>query len=432
MRRSQLLLALALTLLASTAGLAVERQALANGLRVLVTSDLNSGVMTAEVLLPISVAEEGEEQQGIRYLTQRMLLRGAATETGDAMAQKLAEVGGVVGVNVGLDYVELYVQSPTDGFEVALGLLAEAVRSPAFRQEELEKEREWALKAIRVAAEDPFQRTYQAFREELYGEGPYGRWTQGLAHCVERLTREDLVAFHRKYYRPGNAVLSIAGGIEVGRALRAAQKEFGDWASGATVELGIATRAKAVTLERSGVVARELPVRQTHLVLGFPAPAVGEPGYYAMQVIDSLLGGGSTARLPRALREEAGLVYQVSSFYPTLKGASHFGIYAVVEQGSAAEAKATILRELERLRQTPPSAEELSRAKRYLLGSHALSRQTSQMQAYSAAWYELLGLPPSFPQEYQQGVNGVTALQVQEAARELIHHFVLALTMPSE
>jgi predicted Zn-dependent peptidase len=85
------LLALALALLISTVGLAAERQTLANGLRVLVTSDLNAGVMTAEVLLPISVEEEAEEKQGIRYLTQRMLLRGATTESGDAMAEKLAQ-----------------------------------------------------------------------------------------------------------------------------------------------------------------------------------------------------------------------------------------------------------------------------------------------------------------------------------------------------
>jgi len=94
--------------------------------------------------------------------------------------------------------------------------------------------------------------------------------------------------------------------------------------------------------------------------------------------------------------------------------------------------KAAILRELERLRREPVSPEELARAKRYLLGSYALARQQSQTQAYSAAWYEVLGLKPEFEQEYREQVNSVTSQDVQEAARELIQHFVLALTMPSQ
>ena len=408
---------------------AVEREVLANGMRVLVTTRENTEVMTAELLLPISVADEPEDKLGVRYLTQRMLLRGTTSKSGEAMGEELSAVGGVVDVNVGLDYVEIYVQAPSDGFEVALGLLAEAVRHPAFLAEELDKERQAAVTALRATAEDPFQKTYQAFREEAYRGGPYGRWSQGRVGTLGALTREDVVRFYRERYGAANAVLSIAGGVAPGRAKRAAHKVFDDWSGGA------AERERpdpAGPLTQSEAVARELPTSRVHLVLGFPAPAVGETHYYAMQVMDSLLSGGSTARLPRALREEAGLAYQVSSFYPTLVGGSHFAVYAVTEPESAGEVKAAILRELERLRREPVSPEELARAKRYLLGSYALARQQSQTQAYSAAWYEVLGLKPEFEQEYREQVNSVTSQDVQEAARELIQHFVLALTMPSQ
>lgn len=427
MRRTLAIAALALVLAGQ--GWAAEWEVLDNGLRVVVVSDPNTDVMTAEMLLPISVADEPEDKQGIRYLMQRMLLRGTTTESGDAMGEKLSAVGGVVGVNVGLDYVEIYVQAPVEGFELALGLLAEAVRLPAFLPEEVEREKRSARMGVKAAVEDPFQKTYQAFREALYGDRPYGRWVLGRAKGLEAVTRDDLVELHREHYRPVRAVLAIAGGVDTGRAIRAAQKAFGDWRSGNGREGGSPGRADP--LAWSEVAARELPTSRAHLVLGFPAPAVGEPHYYAMQVIDSLLGGGSTARLPRALRDETGLAYQVSSFHPTLVGGSHFGIYVVTEEGSVGEMKAAILRELERLQQETAPPAELARAKQYLLGSYALSRQESRTQAYSAAWYELLGLGPEFDRQYREAVNAVTAQQVQETAQELIHHFVLALTMPS-
>jgi zinc protease len=427
-RRALLALLLALTL-PGLARAATTREVLPNGLRVLVASSPAVDVVTAELLFALPVSSEPVDKQGVRYLTQRLLLRGSTRESGAEMAERLSEVGGNVGVNVGLDYTEVFIQAPTDGFETVMSLLAEVAREPGFAPEEVRLEKERALTAVQSAITDPFQRTYQAFREGIYRDDPYGRWPLGRPATLEGLTRDDVVAFYQGHYAPGVAVLSIAGGVEPDRALRVVRQLFGDWPS-AAVPPRPDTAAWA-PLKISEIAVRELPGTRTHLILGFPAPAVGDRQYFAMQVVDSLLSGGSAARLPKALRDEAGLAYQVSSFYPTLLRDSHFGIYVVTEPGNVREAKGTVLAELARLRDTPVPAAELVHAKRYLLGTYALGRQQSQAQAYSAAWYEILFRPPGFEQEYQKGIAAVTSAEVQAAARELIRCYVLALTVPS-
>ncbi len=148
-------------------------------------------------------------------------------------------------------------------------------------------------------------------------------------------------------------------------------------------------------------------------------------------MIDSLLTGGSTGRLTKALRDQAGLVYDVTSFYPTLRGESHFGLYAVTDDGCLGDVKKEVITQLNRLRDQPVPPEELAHAKRALLGAYVLSQQEVSPQATSAAWYELIGCPPEFAATYQARVRGVTAEEVQATARELMHNFILVVTAPS-
>jgi zinc protease len=404
-----------------------RRLTLPNDLRVVVQSSRSTDIVAIDLLLDISALDEPRDRQGVRYLVQRLLLRGTTHQSGDAMARQLAAVGGVMDTTVGLDYVEIYALVPADGFDAALRLLADAVQSPAFLPEEISGQKVAARQAARAARDDPFQETYLAFREALYDDHPYARPTFGDARGLAALTREDLAAFHAQYYRPNSATLAICGGIGEGRATRAAREAFGDWAS---ESLPFRERPEAPRLAASLIAARELPVRRAHLILGFASPAVADVDYYPLQVIDSLLSGGASSRLPQYLREELGLVYHISSFYPTLAGNSHFAIYAATAPHQLLPVKSAVLQALTRLIEEPVPPDELTRAKRYLLGSYALSHQRMKDQAYALAWYETLGLGCDFAEQYAAGIEAVTAADVQRAASAIFTRFALAVTMP--
>jgi len=419
----------AMVLMPAAYGDEVTRSTFPNGLRLTVKADPGTDIVAIDLLLDISAADEPAEKAGIRYLTQRLLLRGSKNETGDGMAQRLSRVGGVADTSIGLDYVEVYALVPADGFELALSMLADIVRAPAFLPEQVEQQRQSAAETSKAGYQDPFQATYLALREGLYGDGPYARSTLGEPRSLAAITRENVLAFHREYYVPGRAVLAICGGISPARALHTVRAGFGDWRGSAIIP-----RPKQATppLPSSEVVARELPIRRAQLMIGFPAPAVGEPGYYELQIIDSLLTGRSGARLPKLIREQLGLAYEVSSFYPTLAGPSHFAIHVVTEPYALDAVRTAVIDALTKLAHEPPSAEELARAKRYLLGSYALGRQRMKDQAYALAWYEILGLGSDFGERYVAAEQAVTPSQVQQAAATLTRGFVLAVTMPAD
>ncbi|MFB3879989.1 MAG: M16 family metallopeptidase [Armatimonadota bacterium] len=426
--RSLLLLLLAALLLAGASFAdSPKRLRLPNGLRVVLKPSSSTDVVAIELLLDISAADEPLDQQGIRNLVQQLLLRGTEAESGDAMVRRLAEVGAVAQATVGLDYVEVYALAPADGFEVALDVVAEAVQSPALDPAELEKQKAAVEQAALAARGDPFQESYLALRETLYPRHPYGGPTLGTPSSLDRIARDNLVSFHWASYIPNRAVIAICGGVGEARAMAAIRRAFGDWAPGPAAPAQVPPPAP---LTMSDLVARERPVRQAHLMIGFPAPAAAQGDYYAVQLLDSILGGGATARLPRRLRDEMGVVYDISSFYPTLAHESHFVIYAVTEPSRLEAVKAAILELVGSLADSPVPDDELSRAKAYLLGSYALSHQRMKDEAYALAWYETLGLGLDFGESYEAAIQAATAQQVQQAAQGLFRRFVFSVVLP--
>ena len=410
------------------AGQGAKRLTLPNGLRIVLKPNLSTEVVAIDLLLDISAFDEAPEQRGIRSLVQRLLLRGTSLQSGAEMARRLAAAGGIADTTLSLDYVEIYAIVPADGLELALALLAEAVQHPAFQPEEIAKQKLAADQLARSAKEDPFQATYLAFRRALYRDHPYGSPTLGDARSLAALTRQDLLDFHARHYRPNRAVLAICGSFGQAQALRAIRPEFSEWIRG---DPAPPRQQDLPSLTCSEVVARELPVNRAHLLLGFPAPAANQPGYSALQVLDSILSGGASARLPSALRDRLGLVYDTSSFYPTLAATSHLAIHAVTQPQLLDTVKAAIIETLSALSQEPVPPEELTRAKRYLLGSYALSHQRMKDQAYALAWYEILGLGCDFGERYADSIQAVTPPDVQQAAQALLRRFVLAVTMPT-
>jgi zinc protease len=390
---------------------------------------MGTDVVAIEVLLDISAADEPADKLGIRYLTQRLLLRGTTNETGDSMAQRLSKVGGLCDVSVGLDYAELYVLVPADGFELAVSLVADMLRHPAFLPDQVEKQREQSVAAARASEDDAFQATYQALRDGLYKDHPYHRPAFGDSRSLAGITRDDIAAFYGAFYRPSRTVIAVCGGVSDTRALRAVRSGFGDWRADPAPPR---PKEEAAPVTSSEVIARELPSRRAQVMIGFLAPAAGQQGYYELQVMDSLLTGRSSARLPKLIREQLGLAYEVSSFCPTLAGPSHFVVYVITEPFSVEAVRSAVLDALAKLRAEPPSAEELEKAKRFLIGSYALGHQRMRDQAYALAWYEILGLGSDFGDRYLSAIQTITPAQVQATANAILQQPVIAVAMPAD
>ena len=431
MRARRLLAIVLLALVAPTARAAAlepTKHTLDNGLRVIIKPNPGGDIVALDLLLGAGAAAEPKELAGLRQLTQQLLLRGTQLHSGSELAESLESLGASLDISVGLDYVEVFALAPASAFAPVCRALAEIVTSPLFDAGQVESQRQAAIQFASSLEDDAFQSAYLLMRQTLYRDHPYGRAPSGAPESLSRITREQILEFYQTYYRPNNCVLAVSGNVALSPALAVIREAFGEWASG---PLPATACPPPQPLLMSRLSLRERPFRVSYLVLGFLAPDIRDEDYFPLQIADALLSGGMSARLFTELRGRRALVYEVSSFYPTLAAESHFAARAVCLGRDFREVSQALLAEFRRLQEETVSEDELARAKQYLLGSYALSHQRNKQQAYYLAWYELLGAGYTFDQLYPKGIAAVTAEDVRRAARTYFTRYAQALLLPS-
>ena len=414
---------------AAEADLPVVKGSLPNGLTFLVKESHVSDIVAIEAFLRIPASMEEKGNAGIRELVQEMLLKGTETRTGDMIAQQLESVGGKISASVGLDYVEAYVVVTSEDFDLAIDLLADTLRHPKFDPTQFEKQRDRLLNYLASIGDDPFQENYLLFRDLLYGDHPYARSAFGLPASIQRLSREQVIEFHRRYYVPNNLVVAICGNVSPSQAKARIERHFADWPARKVTPLPEPTFA---SLTESQVKMLERPLQSACLMLGFAAPKVDDPDYPALQVANAILSGGMSSRLVQEIRDRRGLAYDVSSYYPTLAHTSHLVTYIRTNPASLETVKEEIVIQLRRLQYESVPDKELQRSKRFLIGNYALSHQRAKEQAYYLGWYEILEVGFEFDREYPEKIAAVSAEDVARAARKYFSKYALALLLPMD
>ncbi|MEK7715653.1 MAG: insulinase family protein, partial [candidate division NC10 bacterium] len=164
----------------------------------------------------------------------------------------------------------------------------------------------------------------------------------------------------------------------------------------------------------------EMPAQQAQILVGSLAPAMSHPDHAAVKVLSTILGGGMAGRLFAELRDRQGLAYAATSYYDPVRESGALVLYLGTAPENAARAEEALMREVERIRREPVGAEELRRAKGYLLGRYAMDRRTNERQAWYLAFYELQGQGQDFPERYRRAVEAVTPADVQRVARQVL------------
>ncbi|MBI2878236.1 MAG: insulinase family protein [Candidatus Rokubacteria bacterium] len=404
----------------------VEREVLPNGITVLVAETPQAPVVAMTLFIRAGTRYETPAENGITALLQRTLLKGTRSRSALEVALAAEETGGAVESATDQDYAELRVHGLARHWPRLLDLLAELVTVPTLPPEEIEREREILLAQIRGQEDQTFASTYKLFLRALHGPHPYSLPTTGEAESVRRLGREDLLRYFRSRYTAGRMILSVSGRVPAREVIAEAGRAFAALPPGADPPESITPPAGPGTPR----LAERRPVQQAQLLVGVLAPPASHPDYPAMKVLNAVLGGGMSGRLFTTLRDREGLAYAVGSFYPTRAGWSRLAVHLGTAPGNLARAEAGIRAEFERLRAEPVPAEELARAKRRLLGSHALDRRTNARQAFYRALYELLGLGHGYSERYPALVEAVTAEEVQQVARRYLTEPVVAAIAP--
>jgi len=390
-----------------------ELRTLPNGLQLVVVMHTEQPAVSMRAIVRAGGAQDPGGKPGVAAMVSTLLDQGTTTLSAEQVADRIDSVGGDLETGLGRDLSFARVVVMKDSLAVGMNLLADVLRNPAFAQEELERQRQQTLSALRVAYEDPEFLADVVIDRLVYGDHPYGLPGNGTVESVRALTREDIAAFHARYYAPNNCLLAVVGDITVEEAVAAVTRAFGDWERrevppGPAIKVPDPTR-RVVVIDKPDAVQTEIRVGQ----LGI---ARKDRDYMALDLVVRILGGEGANRLYRVLRSERGLTYGASADNETLKRAGQIVAEASTRSETTGEALRLIVNEIWNLKRERVGEGELGDAKAYLAGNFPLTIETPDdiaTHVLNALFFEL---PMQELQTFRQRVNAIDVDDLESAS----------------
>jgi zinc protease len=388
-----------------------------NGLRVLVVEKAGLPLVSARLNFDAGSADDGAGKAGLAATTAALLTQGTATRSAPEIATQIEQLGAEVGASSGADFTNVYANAPADVFPRAVALMADLVRNPAFADEEIERQRDQTLDALRISLSTPGPVASQAAGRLVYGDAPYGAPGGGTLATIPTINRADVTAFHAGRYRPSEATLVFSGDITEADARALAQSAFGDWRD-ATTAPDEARSPAGEPLPTRIVVIDQLGAGQAAVTVALRGVSRTDADYFPLTLGNTLLGGSFTSRLNQEIRIKRGLSYGTRSSLGVRRDDGLFTASAQTRNDAAAEVADLILAEVERLSTTQPTASELTTRQAILTGAFGNQLETVDGLGALVANLALYDLPMSELAAYVGNVEAVDGPAVQSAFAE--------------
>ena len=411
--RALLVLALLLPHVAA-AGPKIEHWSLANGARVYFVPARQLPMVQLRVVFDAAAARDPQDKAGLARLTSDMLGEGADGLTADQIADRFEGLGAEFGSGAERDMATVDLRSLTDPklLEPALGLYARILAAPTFPAAAFERERQRMATGLARDAQSPGKVAQKAFMRVIYGRHPYANDPAGTAESLARFTREDLVAHHARYYVARNARLVMVGDLSLAAARQVAEKVLGRLPPGEPAP----ALAPIEPLVYARVDHVRFPSSQSHLLVGQPALARGDPDYYALYVGNYVFGGGGlVSRLSSEVRERRGLSYSVYSYFSPMRLPGPFVMGLQTANANREEAVKLLRQMLDEFIKNGPTDEELVAAKKHITGGFPLLLDSNRKIADHVAVIAYYDLPLTYLEEFPARAAAVTAEQIREA-----------------
>ncbi len=395
-----------------------SERTLPNGLRVIVAHSTALPLVTAQLTVKAGGAADPAGKAGLADVTASLLTQGAGARSATDIAQDVEALGARLDANGAWDGSRTDLGSLTGKLPAAMAIMADVVRKPTFAQDELDRLRARTLDSLQVQLQEPGVLARYAAAEAVFAGTPYGHVLTGTPKSLKAITREDVITFHRAWYRPDNATLVLTGDITPEAGFALAQKAFGDWAKPAA-PLPVAQSAEPSAKPR--VIVIDLPgTGQAAVNLYLQAIKRTDPRYYKVLVSNAVLGGGYSARLNEEVRVKRGLSYGANSVLDARHGVGPMAASSQTKNESAAEVVDVMLKELDGLKTSPPDAAELAARQATLTGGFGRNVATTTGLATYLSGLALQGVDLKEINRYAPSVQAVTAAEVRATATELM------------
>lgn len=395
-----------------------EEFTLDNGLRVFCLTGRRLPLVTVRAVIRCGALWEPAAQPGVADLTGRMLRRGGTTRRGpDETDEELDFLAAQLFSRISAEQGNVTLNVLTENLDPALEIFADILRRPLFAEDKIEVQKELIKEQIRRQNDDPVRIAFREYSQLVWGED-HPRARTPTEESVDRLTREDLTAFHRQFFAPGNVLIGVAGDISKKEAQQKLAALFGDWED--QVVRFPEIPAAPPRVPRVAVADKDLT--QSTIVLGHLGPTELDPYRASGQVMMDILGsGGFTSYIIDRVRNDSGLAYLAGGFLSFGRlDRGLFAAYALSKAPSTCEATRLILEQIERIREEPVTDEELRIARDGILNAEAFRYDSTEEIVDRLLSLTYYGLPADHDEKLIERVAQVSRTDVQDAARALL------------
>lgn len=389
----------------------IERT-LANGLRVIVVERPGTPLVAAQLLIKNGAEADPSELAGLANMTAGLITKGTTKRSATQIAEEAEALGASLESFVRWDVSRLNLSVMSSKVAPAMEIVADVVKRPAFSAEELERLRQLTLDDLTIELGDPSSIAAYVGSRVVFGDTPYGHPQTGTPQSIARITREDLLKFHSRYYRPDNAVLVFGGDIKAANAFQIAQRLFGDWKKPAARLAPMP--APTLNGGQTQVIVIDKPdAGQAGVVVARTGIERASPDYFRGLVTNSVLSGYS-GRLNQEIRIKRGLSYGARSALDVRRFTGAFAASSQTKNQSAAEVASLLLNEVKRLATTPVPDIELEPRKAVVIGNFGTNLETAAGLVHQIGMLALYGISLDEINRYVSNVQAITAADVQK------------------
>lgn len=390
---------------------------LPNGLRVIVAKSTDLPIMNAQLVIGGGAAGDPADRPGLASMTAGLASQGAAGRTAPEIARTLERLGASIGGGAGSDATLLGMGAPIASADAAGAVLADVVMHPDFAAGEVERSRTQAVNRLRVNLRQPGPLAGQVLDRIAFGDAAYGAPNGGTVASIQAMSRDELAAFHARWWRPDNAALIITGGMTAEQGFAFAEKTLGDWSRPASAVPVVTARAGGAA-PAPRIIVVDLPGSgQAAVTAAVRGPNRSDDAYYPLAVANAVIGGGQNGHLFQEVRAKRGLSYGA---YSSLDARVDGGLLTASTQTkneSAVEVLDLVLAEFDRLLTEKVTEQATVDRETYLTGGFSRSIETTGGLGGFIASSVIQGLPLDESAAYASKIEATTPESLQAAAQ---------------
>jgi len=390
-----------------------ESTTLPNGLRIVTETMPSVRSIAVGCWVDTGSRDESPPEAGCSHFLEHLLFKGSDRYSAQDIAQAFDAVGARSNAFTSKEYTCYWAQLRDEDLPMGLELLAEMMRRPAFRQDEIDSEANVVLEEINMNEDDPGDVAHDQFARALWGEHVLALPVLGTRDSITGMGRDVISGYWDRRYGPESVVLAAAGNLEHDAAVSLVETHFGGWQGGSV------DHDHGESVIEPTVRVRTRDTEQAHLVFGGEGLKRGDDRRFAFGLLNHVIGSGMSSRLFRKIREERGLAYAVYSFRMPYADSGAYGVYVGTTPHQTSQVLDLVRAELADSAEQGITAEELARAKGNMKGSLALSMEDTSSRMVRIGRHELTGVEHLTLDETVAAIEAVTLESVHTVAADV-------------